>query len=315
MILAKKSEGRPVTPEEYQLLNQFVDRVERGAIRQRQAEKQAEEERKRIAQAKIPSKAFEIPLEDFEVSDRVYAVISEAGFLTVGDLMLEMKLNPDNILALNGMGPKAMSELEKAIDALAEKLRAEERVEEIETISEEPLLAEEEQPEGELAMEEAPAVEAEQAATEEMVAGAQAAEAQAVGEITEPVVEEVKLVEEPVAQPAAAEQPTAEEVLAEEPEVELASEGEVEPVSAEPSKGEEEAPSWDELFAMSSEEISVEEYEDEEGGDLDESESKRKKKGKKRKKFVEMEYDPDQDVMIVKKKRKRQDGWDDNWDF
>jgi N utilization substance protein A len=315
MILAKKSEGRPVTPEEYQLLNQFVDRVERGAIRQRQAEKQAEEERKRIAQAKIPSKAFEIPLEDFEVSDRVYAVISEAGFLTVGDLMLEMKLNPDNILALNGMGPKAMIELEKAIDALAEKLLAEEPIEQIEAISEEPLLAEKEQPEGELAIEEALAVEAEQAPTEEVVAEVQALEAQPAGEITEPVVEVVELVEEPVAQPAAAEQPAAEEVLAEVPEVELAPEGEVEPVSAEPSKGEEEAPSWDELFAMSTEEIGLEELEDEEGGDLDESESKRKKKGKKRKKFVEMEYDPDQDVMIVKKKRKRQDGWDDNWEF
>ncbi len=131
MVLAKKAEGRPVTPEEYQVLNQFVDRVERGVIRQRQAEKQAEEERKRVAQAKIPSKAFEIPLEDFEVSDRVYAVISEAGFLTVGDLMLEMKLNPDNILALNGMGPKAMAELEKAIETLTEKLRAEEAIEEV----------------------------------------------------------------------------------------------------------------------------------------------------------------------------------------
>ena len=31
-VLTKKAEGRPVTPEEYQLINQFVDRVERGHI-------------------------------------------------------------------------------------------------------------------------------------------------------------------------------------------------------------------------------------------------------------------------------------------
>jgi transcription termination/antitermination protein NusA len=306
MILAKKAEGRPVTPEEYQILNQFVDRVERGAIRQRQAEKQAEEERKRIAQAKIPSKAFEIPLEDFEVSDRVYAVISEAGFLTVGDLMLEMKLNPDNILALNGMGPKAMAELEKAIATLTEKLRAEEVVEELEAAAEEPLAVAEEEPEAQVAAEEVTAVEAEEPVTEELVAEEAALEAQPADEIAEPVAEVVDIIEEP-----AVEQP-----IAEEPQAEMAAEGEIEPVSEEPVvKGEEEVPSWDELFAMSTEEIGLEELEDEEGGDLDDSESKRKKKGKKRKKFVEMEYDPEKDVMIVKKKRKRQDGWDDNWDF
>jgi N utilization substance protein A len=303
-ILAKKAEGRPVTPEEYQLLNQFVDRVERGAIRQRQAEKQAEEERKRIAQAKIPSRAFEIPLEDFEVSDRVYAVISEAGFLTIGDLMLEMKLNPDNILALNGMGPKAMAELEKAIEALNEKLLAEEAVEEAEVAVGEPLVAEGGEPEGPVTIEEVPVMEAEEPVTEEMVAEEQVFEARPAEEIFEP--EAVEFVEEP-----AVEQP-----IAEEPVTEMAAEGEAEPVSEEPTvKGEEEIPSWDELFAMSTEEISLEEIEDEEGTDLEERESRRKKKGKKRKKFVEMEYDPEKDVMIVKKKRKRQDDWDDNWDF
>ena len=238
-------------------------------------------------------------MEDFEVSDRVYAVISEAGFLTVGDLMLEMKLNPDNILALNGMGPKAMSELEKAIDALTEKLRAEEQVEEVEA----------EQPESQLATDVEPSVETKPAEAEETIAEAQTLEEQPAEEPVEPAAEAAELVEEP-----AAEQPAEEVALAEEPEAETATEGEVEPASEEPSKGEEEAPSWDELFAMSTEEIGLEDFEDEEGGDLDEK-TKGKKKGKKRKKYVEMEYDPDQDVMIVKKKRKRQDEWGDDWDF
>jgi N utilization substance protein A len=312
MILAKKAEGRPVTPEEYQILNQFVDRIEKGAIRQRQAEKQAEEERKQIAQAKIPSKAFEIPLEDFEVSDRVYAVISEAGFLTVGDLMLEMKLNPDNILALNGMGPKAMAELEKAIDALAEKLRTEEAVEEVEAGAEEaPLAAKEGEPESLAAVEEIPAVETEEPVAEELAAEEAVLEAQPAEEIVEPEVEAVEFVEEPAIEESIAEEPAAEEAA-----VEMAAEAEGETVSEEPAaKGEEEVPSWDELFAMSTTEIGLDEIEDEEGGDLEEGDSKRKKKGKKRKKFVEMEYDPDKDVMIVKKKRKRQDDWDDNWEL
>ena len=62
MILAKKAEGRPVMPEEYQVLSQFVDRVERGLVRQREKEKQAEEERQRVAQAVVPDAAYDIPL-------------------------------------------------------------------------------------------------------------------------------------------------------------------------------------------------------------------------------------------------------------
>ncbi len=141
-ILAKKSEGRPVTPEEYHLLTQFVDRVERGLIRQRESEQQAEQAAILKARANIPEETFVIPLEEFDISDRVYAVISETGLQTVGDLMLQIALDEDSIWKLSGMGPKAMQELKSALDAIlarleAEKLAAEPLVEEVEA---EPLL-------------------------------------------------------------------------------------------------------------------------------------------------------------------------------
>ncbi len=136
-ILAKKSEGRPVTPEEYHLLTQFVDRVERGLIRQRESEQQAEQAAILKARANIPEETFVIPLEEFDISDRVYAVISETGLQTVGDLMLQIALDEDFIWKLSGMGPKAMQELKSALDAVlarleAEKLAAEPLVEEVE---------------------------------------------------------------------------------------------------------------------------------------------------------------------------------------
>ena len=58
LILGKKAEGRPITPEEYQFLSQFVDRVERGLIHRRTAEKLAEEERRKETRAKIPDCCF-----------------------------------------------------------------------------------------------------------------------------------------------------------------------------------------------------------------------------------------------------------------
>ena len=38
VVLARKAEGRPITPEEYNLLGRFVNKVETGAEDQRQAE-------------------------------------------------------------------------------------------------------------------------------------------------------------------------------------------------------------------------------------------------------------------------------------
>jgi N utilization substance protein A len=90
---------------------------------QRQSEKQVEDERLQEARQKVPAIAFEIPIEDFEIADRVFAVISEAGFTTVGDLMLQMELDPDAILRLSGMGPKGMKELEDALESVRERAR------------------------------------------------------------------------------------------------------------------------------------------------------------------------------------------------
>ncbi|MBN2548346.1 MAG: transcription termination/antitermination protein NusA [Anaerolineales bacterium] len=281
-ILAKKAEGRPVTPEEYHTLSQFVDRVERGLIRQRQSEQRAEEELELITRARVPAAAFEIPLEKFDVSDRVYAVISEAGFQTVGDLMLQMRLDPDSILGLNGMGPKAMRELQEAID-----LAFPPEPEEEEAVAEQP----EEILEAAPAAEEAavPAV-SEAEPTAELQPELAAAEVQPEAELAP-----VEAVEAPIEAPA-----TEAEVIAapEQPIIEEA---------AQPT--EEEPTSLDEIFALRPEVLEITQTEDEE----EEDESDKKKK-KKKKKYVEVVYDPDRDVVIAKKKRKRGDGdWEQEW--
>jgi N utilization substance protein A len=114
-ILVKKDEGRPVTPEEYSILSKFVERSERGIIDMHQAEISAELER--IAQAKenIPASAFEMPLEELNFTERITNLLVEAGNETVGDLIIQMELDSDAILGLNGIGPKAMENIEKAL--------------------------------------------------------------------------------------------------------------------------------------------------------------------------------------------------------
>ncbi|HEX9616880.1 MAG TPA: transcription termination factor NusA [Anaerolineales bacterium] len=285
-ILAKKAEGRPVTPEEYSLLSQFADRVEREVISQRQAEKKVEKDRRDLALAAIPETSFDMPLENLNLADRIYNVLSGSGYSTIGDLMLQMELDSDVILGLNGIGPKAMEEIHESLA----KITFPEPVVEAQPEAEVEAEAEMAQPEAAEAEAEAEAVAAEAAETE--AALPEPAEAEAA--VTEAVAEEREAEAEP--------------------ETETAEAAAVIEVETAAGEAEEEEPSTlDELFTLKPEafDVSEIEFEEEEGEEGDE-----KKKKKKKKKFVEMEYDPDKDVVIVKRKRKRAgEDWDDNWEL
>ncbi len=114
-ILTKKSEGRPITPEEYTVLGQFVDRVERRALERQRAEDQASAEKLAEARAGIPDLAFEQPLEVLGLPEHVYNILTEAEYRTAGDLLLAMNLDSDKVLSLAGIGPKAMKAIQKSV--------------------------------------------------------------------------------------------------------------------------------------------------------------------------------------------------------
>jgi transcription termination/antitermination protein NusA len=282
-ILAKKAEGRPVTPEEYHVLSQFVDRVERGLMLQRLEEEKAKHDREQEARSLVPEATFEIPLDELEISERVRGLLQESGYQNAGDLMYQMAIDPDAILALSGVGPKAMQEIEQALQAVAvaeEVVEAEPEVQ-VEPVSE---------------VEEAELVEP--AAEVELEAAVDTLDVEVPVEAVEELVPEDEVVEIPEAA---------------ETEVVSAEEGEAEAEVVTPeAEAEEELPtSLDELFALKPEVLDMVETGDEE----DEEEEGRKKK-KKKKKYVEMEYDPEKGVTVVKKKRKRGGGdWSDDWDI
>ena len=116
-ILAKKAEGRPVTPEEYAVLGQFVDRVERRTIQIKEEAARAEEGTS-VAHPDVPVAAFGMPLEKVGLKDHVFNILVEAGFDTVGNLMMTLKIDPNRVLGLAGIGPKAMQNIEEALAAL-----------------------------------------------------------------------------------------------------------------------------------------------------------------------------------------------------
>ena len=118
-ILAKKAESRAIMPEEYTLLGQFVERVERRTIEIKEEAAREEEERSTAARAEIPAAAFNLPLDQAGIKEHVFNILTEAGFETVGNLMFALKMDPNQVLGLAGIGSKSMQNIEEALGALS----------------------------------------------------------------------------------------------------------------------------------------------------------------------------------------------------
>jgi transcription termination/antitermination protein NusA len=278
-ILTKKSEGRPVTPEEYTQLSQFVDRVERRTIQIQEEAARVEEERVTAARAEIPAAAFEMSLYDAGIKEHILNILTEAEFDTVGNLMMALKIDPDKVLGLAGIGPKAMENIQESLEGLTFP---------------EPEPEPEAQVETEIVAEEAPA--AEQVAESEEVIEAPVAEDQVA------VSAQAEVQPEAVAE-GAAEAPAEDKAKEKKPRKK-----EEEELSEDADLVKDDV-SLDELFALKEMFQTGPASEEEE-----ESDDKKKKGKKKKKKHVEIEYDEELGEVVARKKHKRgEDGFEENW--
>jgi N utilization substance protein A len=171
-ILAKKEEGRPVTPEEYQVLSGFVDRIQREVEARRDEKRIILLEKLEEVQATFPKTAYEVALEDVGLSTRVFNLLDEAGYKTAGVVLETLGMDEDAILGLQGVGPKAIDELRETLNAYAYP----EVVEEPEPVEEEiePEAVEAEVPAEEAAVVEEPELVEVEEAVEEPVAAIEA---------------------------------------------------------------------------------------------------------------------------------------------
>jgi transcription termination/antitermination protein NusA len=274
-VLAKKAEGRPVTPEEFQQLVQFVDRVERGIIRRRHVEKSETDERYKLVRDSIPEKAFTIFLEDLPFSPRIYNLLSEAGYDTLGSLMLQLGLDSDAILALGGIGPKALDEIKSVISSIKFTVEEEVPIEPVGVV-EEPEMPEEGIP---VSIEPVEALEVPLEFTPEAeMAGVEVEPELAVPEVIEPT------------EPAVAEESS-------------------------PLAIEDEEKSLDSLFKLRPEVFTEAVADDEEEEDeLGPKKGKKAKKKKRKFTEMEYDPDRDV-MVVKKKRKRGTGEWEDTWDF
>ncbi len=275
-ILAKKAENRPITPEEYQDMRQFVDRIQSEVVSRRDAIRRVMLERLETVRATIPETAYDVDLEELDLSTRVYNILDEAGFKTAGQLMEKLELDEDAVLDIPGIGPKSIEEIREKHEAFEYP---------------EPVVEPEIEEEAEAVAPETVEAEAEVEAVEEP-------------EVVEP---------EPVAVAETVEAEAAEAVEAvEEAEPEAVALPEAEP--GEPMTAFEAAfkAAMDELKTPAKFEEPKELEELAEDEEIDE-ESEEERQRKKRKGRI-MEYDPETGEMIVTRRRKREeDDWEDRF--
>ncbi len=118
-ILAKKAEARPIMPEEYTALGQFVDRVERRTVQIKEEAARAVEEQSAAIRADIPVAAFTMPLVQANLKEHIFNILTEAGFENIGDLMFSLKTDQNKVLGLPGIGAKALQNIEETLAAIA----------------------------------------------------------------------------------------------------------------------------------------------------------------------------------------------------
>ena len=131
-----KEEGLPYNLEEMVAMREVIEAVRRYYISMRDAERArlvAQEAARRAAleearaareaaiqaaKSRIPPAAYDIPITEIGLSQRVLGHLQRGGIENVGQLMEHLAEGDEGLLKLDGIGPKALSEVHKALDQL-----------------------------------------------------------------------------------------------------------------------------------------------------------------------------------------------------
>ncbi len=117
-LLQQKAEGRVLNLDDSNLIARFVDRVEKRGEAKRKVEEDARQKEIRELRESIDPRTFELNIFDVaELKEHLQVLVQSAGLETFGDLMLQVKLDPDAILAINGIGPKSQEEILAVVES------------------------------------------------------------------------------------------------------------------------------------------------------------------------------------------------------
>jgi N utilization substance protein A len=123
ITLSKMDEGKPVMPEEYGTLNSLVNAVEERRLEMHEAELAERRAKLEVVRDGIPLSAYSFSLIEADIlTDRIRNILLEANFETVGQVLEQLSMDSDVILALSGIGPKVIENIHGKLNELVADL-------------------------------------------------------------------------------------------------------------------------------------------------------------------------------------------------
>jgi N utilization substance protein A len=190
-ILAKKEASRPITSEDYFILDRLVKAVEGSIVADRALAHEELRKQRAEARSEVPDIAWELPLDELDLPGRVHNLLLDNEVETVGDVLFNLKLGDDVLLGFGGFGDKALDALKECV-ADYQLTEPEAEVEGSVEVTEEPAA----EAVAEVAEVEAVADEVEEEAPVEEAVEEEEAVAEEEPVVEEPVAEEEAAVEE-----------------------------------------------------------------------------------------------------------------------
>lgn len=117
-ILAKKEAERPVTAEDYLVLDKFVAGVEGRIIDERAAEYDAIRRERSEARKNVPEAAWELDLEELNLPLRTHNLLLENDITTVGRIMYHLELGEESLLEIKGLGDERLNQVKERLAEL-----------------------------------------------------------------------------------------------------------------------------------------------------------------------------------------------------
>ncbi len=114
-ILARKAEGRPLQPEEYQLLGKIVDVVEKRDQRSKQDDRAAKAIHVAQIKASIPRSARATTLPELGIENPLLRVLTDGEYRSAGDLLEVLALDENRLLRLEGFRPDYLDQVKAAL--------------------------------------------------------------------------------------------------------------------------------------------------------------------------------------------------------
>jgi N utilization substance protein A len=127
--LGRKAEGKPLPPEDYSTMNQFVTNVEKILAEQREGRRKAQTRRLAEIRKNLPQSSYVRTLESVELPEGLGPALITAGLESVGQTYERAMLDPDSILSLPEVGARNFEKLKETLEHILLDLRADEKAE------------------------------------------------------------------------------------------------------------------------------------------------------------------------------------------